>query len=70
MSELIDYQNCWTCACCHFTSPEKDTLFCVKMQMNPRLLLHSCNEFEPQKCSPKLVLTPEFLKVLKMLSIE
>ncbi len=63
--------KCMECACRHFTNKEKTFLFCVKMTTLFRNgflpeCAETCNGFEVAE-GEKLVLTPAFLKVLKLL---
>jgi len=66
MSILMDGKDCRHCACCHFTNKNKDTLFCVKLGSHPRMNDY-CGGFERSTTDEKLVLTAQFIHVLKLL---
>ncbi len=56
-------RTCMDCACCHFTNKEKIDLFCVK---GCYMIAEFCIGFE-EATEEKLVLTPAFIRVLKLL---
>ena len=67
MNIVMDGKDCGHCACSHYVNKLKMELYCVKKHFHPRKH-DACTGFERSQ-HEKLILNPEFIRVLKLLQL-
>jgi len=62
----MDGKSCMSCECCHFTDTYRTTLYCVPHNFHPKGHNY-CEKYYKEQESEKLVLSDEFVRVIKLL---
>jgi hypothetical protein len=63
---LMNGESCLKCGSSHWMDKDKVKLFCVRHEFHPMKHDH-CEQFERDKNDEKLILTPNFIRVLAIL---